>query len=348
MKETVSPFGVTAEGAPVRQVVLRSGPLACGILTYGGAVRFLTVPGRTGNPVDVALGFDTIEDYQTQDKFMGALMGRHANRIGGSAFTLNGKRYPLLANDGENHLHGGAKGFDKQVWTLESASEDQAVLSLVSPDGQEGYPGNLSVQVTYTLRGGALAIHYEAQSDAPTLCNLTSHGYFNLAGHDSGSVLEQELQLFAEQFTPSGKDSLPVGVLQPVAGTPMDFRTLTPLGARIDDDFDQLRWAGGYDHNWVVDGKVSVLRPAAKAVCRKSGVTMEVETTSPGVQLYTGNYLGGGGPAGKGGAVYRPRDGFCLETQFFPNATNCPVFLQPVLMPGARFDHTTVYRFGTL
>lgn len=347
MNEHVTSFGTTASGEAVEQVTLRSGAFSCGILTYGGALRFLTVPDKQGRPVDVVLGFDTMEDYQKQDKYMGALVGRHANRIGGSTFTLDGKTYSLAANDGPNHLHGGGVGFDKQLWKLESVSDNQAVLSLVSPDMQEGYPGRLSVRVTYTLEGGALTIRYIAQTDRKTVCNLTNHSYFNLAGHASGPVLDQEIQLFAQKFTPADNESLPTGVLTPVAGTPMDLRKLTPIGAHIDDGFDQLRWAGGYDHNWAVDGETGVLRPAARAVCRKTGISMDVETTLPGIQFYSANYLDGC-PAGKDGAPYAKRWAFCLETQFFPNATNCPAFAQPVLAPGETFDHTTVYRFTTV
>ncbi len=347
MNEHVTSFGVTASGEAVQQVTLRSGAFSCGILTYGGALRFLTVPDRQGRPVDVVLGFDTMEDYQKQNKYMGALVGRHANRIGGSAFTLDGKTYPLLANDGPNHLHGGGAGFDKQLWKLEAASDTHAILSLVSPDMQEGYPGKLSVQVTYTLENAAFTIRYVARTDRKTVCNLTNHSYFNLAGHTSGPVLDQEIQLFAENYTPADSESLPTGILAPVAGTPMDLRKLTPIGAHIHDGFDQLRWAGGYDHNWAVDGETGVLRPAARAVCRETGISMDVETTLPGIQFYSGNYLDGC-PAGKGGAPYAKRWAFCLETQFFPNATNCPAFAQPVLAPGETFDHATVYHFTTV
>ena len=212
---------------------------------------------------------------------------------------------------------------------------------------QEGYPGTLSVLVTYTLLNGALSIQYTARTDRMTVCNLTNHSYFNLAGHDSGPVLKQEMQIFAESFTPANSESLPVGVLAPVEGTPLDLRRSTPIGAHIDDDFDQLVWAGGYDHNWAVDGAMGALRPAARALCWETGISMDVETTLPGIQFYSANYLDGC-PAGKGGAPYAKRWAFCLETQFFPNATNCPAFAQPVLAPGETFDHTTVYRFGTI
>lgn len=340
-------FGVTASGEAMQQIILRDGAFSCGILTYGAALRFLTVPDSQGRPVDVVLGFDSIDDYQKQDKYVGALIGRHANRIGGSSFTLDGQTYPLLANDGANHLHGGGVGFDKQIWNVESVSDRQVMLSLVSPHMQEGYPGTLSVLVTYTLLNGALSIQYTARTDRMTVCNLTNHSYFNLAGHDSGPVLKQEMQIFAESFTPANSESLPVGVLAPVEGTPLDLRRSTPIGAHIDDDFDQLVWAGGYDHNWAVDGAMGALRPAARALCRETGISMDVETTLPGIQFYSANYLDGC-PAGKGGAPYAKRWAFCLETQFFPNATNCPAFAQPVLAPGETFDHTTVYRFGTI
>ncbi len=337
-------FGRLEDGRPVEQYTLRAGGLSCGILTYGGALRALRVPDRTGRPVDVVLGFDSLEDYRRQDKYMGALVGRFANRIGGARFTLEGRDYPLAANDGPNHLHGGLTGFDKQIWTVEDADERSLHLSLVSPDGQEGYPGTLSVHASYTLTAEGLTIAYHAETDAPTICALTSHGYFNLGGHGSGPVLDQTIEILADRYTPTGPGSIPTGAVEAVEGTPMDLRRPTTIGARIDEDFPQLRLAGGYDHNWAINGDAGTLRPAARAACGDTGISMEVWTTLPGIQFYSGNYLAGC-PAGKGGARYDRRWGFCLEAQMFPDAPNHPEFPSCVLRPGEEWVHAVQYRF---
>lgn len=338
-------FGHMPDGTAVECVELKRGALSCQILTYGGAVRSLTVPDREGRGVDVVLGFDSLEAYREQDKYMGALVGRYANRIGGSRFVLNGREYPLAANNGVNHLHGGLVGFDKQVWTVEEVTQDRLVLSLVSPDGQEGYPGSLSVRVTYQLTETALAIEYWAQSDQDTICNLTNHTYFNLSGHGSGAVGGQWIQLHAQAYTPTDSGSIPTGEVAPVEGTPMDLRQARPIGERIDEDYPQLALAGGYDHNWVVDGEAGNLRPAAWAWSKETGITMETYTTQPGVQFYTGNYLEGC-PRGKGGAPYAKRWGFCLETQVFPDAPNRDHFPTARLDAGAEYRQRTEYRFG--
>ena len=327
----------------MEEVALACGPLSCRVLTYGGALRALTVPDRAGRPVDVALGFDSLEDYRNQDKYLGALVGRYANRIGGSRFTLEGQEYSLRANDGANHLHGGPEGFDKQVWTVEEFGGSSAVLSLVSPDGEEGYPGTLSVQVTYSLEGGALTIGYRAVCDRDTVFNPTNHTYFNLSGHGSGSVEGQYIRLYASHYTPTVPGSIPTGEIAPVDGTPMDLRAVQPIGARIGDKFDQLAMAGGYDHNWVLDPS----RPSeefALAWSPDTGISLHVSTDLPGVQFYTGNFVQGC-PAGKGGAVYGNRHGFCLETQFFPDSPNHPEWGDVLLRPGRRYDYTTEYRF---
>ena len=273
-------------------------------------------------------------------------MGRYANRIGAARFTLNGKAYPLAANDnGVNHLHGGLDGFNRRVWTVESASENRLLLSLFSPDGDQGYPGNLTVQVTYTLTAEGLTIDYRAESGRDTVCNLTNHAYFNLSGHDSGPVLDQTIQIPADRYTPTDPLSIPTGEIAPVEGTPMDLRTTAPIGARIGEDFPQLLQAGGYDHNWIPNGQPGALRTAARAASAVTGVSMEVLSTLPGIQFYTGNYLDGC-PAGKGGAPYARRWGFCLETQFYPDSPNQPGFPSCVLRPGETYAHTTVFRFA--
>lgn len=341
-----TPFGVMPDGTAVELYTLTNGALSCGIITFGGSLQSLRVPDRTGKPVDVLLGFDALEPYLTHGKSMGALVGRYANRIGGAKFTLNGKPYPLAANNnGVNHLHGGLVGFNKRVWTAEDAGEDFLTLSLFSPDGEEGYPGNLTVRVTYTLTGEGLTVDYRAECDQDTVCNLTNHAYFNLSGHDSGPVLDQTIQLLADRYTPTDPLSIPTGEIAPVEGTPMDLREPTPIGAHIGENFPQLLQAGGYDHNWIPNGEPGSLRPIARASSAATGISMEVLSTLPGVQFYTGNYLNGC-PAGKGGAAYANRWGFCLETQFYPDSPNHENFPSCVLRAGETFCHTAAFRFS--
>lgn len=338
------PFGTTPEGEVVELLRLRAGELSCGVLTFGAALQSLTVPDQDGAPTDVVLGYDTLEEYAAQDAYLGAVVGRFANRIAKGRFTLGGREYALAVNNGPNHLHGGIKGFSYRVWTVEELTADKAVLTLDSPDGEEGYPGHMTVRVTYTLTGEGLTLHYEAQSDRDTPCNLTNHAYFNLSGHDAGDAGDHVARLFAHQYIPTDETSIPLGQFAPVAGTPMDFLSPTPLGARVDDGFDQLVMAKGYDHSYVVDGEPGALRPAAEVVSPKTGIKLTVETTLPGVQLYTANYLSD--RAGKGGARYAPRHAFCLETQFFPDSPNQPAFPSAVLKAGERFDHTTRFLFA--
>ena len=338
-------FGTMPDGGAVEELTLKSGAMSCSVITYGGAVRTLTVPDRSGKGVDVALGFDTLEDYRRQDKFMGALVGRYANRIGGARFTLNGKTYSLPANDGANQLHGGPEGFDKKLWSVEELSDDSVKLSLRSPDGEGGYPGELAVTVVYTLSGGALTIDYSAMSDRDTVCNLTNHTYFNLSGHDSGPAAGQFIQLFAGRYTPAAAGLIPTGVLAPVDGTPMDLRPAQRIGEHIDDPFDQLSMAGGYDHNWAIDGWDGTPRFAARLWSPDTGIVMETLTTLPGVQFYSGNSMDGC-PAGKGGASYGRRSGVCLETQYFPDSPNQPSFPSATLRAGERYQSKTIYRFG--
>lgn len=341
-----TPFGVMPDGTSVELYTLRAGALSCGVITFGGSLQSLRVPDQTGKPVDVLLGFDTLEPYLSHGKSFGALVGRYANRIGGARFSLNGKTYSLAANDHEvNHLHGGRVGYNQRVWTAEEATDSSLTLSLFSPDGEEGYPGNLKVRVTYALTEEGLTIRYQAECDRDTVCNLTNHAYFNLAGHDSGPVLDQTIQLLADFYTPTDPLSIPTGEIAPVEGTPMDLRRPQPIGARIDEDFSQLRQAGGYDHNWIPNGEPGTLRPIARASAAATGISMEVLSTLPGVQFYTGNYLDGC-PAGKGGAPYAKRWGFCLETQFYPDTPNHENFPSCVLKAGEAFDHTAAFRFS--
>ncbi len=339
-------FGHMPDGTAVEEITLRDGALTCSAITYGGMLRALTVPDKNGDPVDVLLGMDGLEGcLHKKIGSMGALVGRYANRIGGAAFSLNGKEYRLAANNGVNHLHGGPKGFDKRVWTLEEAADNSVLFSIFSPDGDEGYPGALTVRARYTLADGALRIDYEAGCDADTVINLTNHAYFNLSGHASGPVLGQYIQMPGSRYTPTLPGSIPTGEIADVAGTPMDLRTAQPIGAHIDDDFEQLTLAGGYDHNWVVEGPAGQLNLAARAWSPDTGILMEVLTDQPGVQFYAGNAMGGC-PAGKGGAPYDKRWGFCLETQHYPDSPHHENFPTTVLKAGETFKTSSVYRFG--
>lgn len=344
MSVNITPFGTLPGGGEAQCVRLSGGGLEAEVLSYGGALRSLMVPSRRGL-LDVALGFDSLEAYREQTGFCGAIVGRCANRTGGARFTLGGREYLLPKNDGENHLHGGPAAFDKRLWTIEDATDSRLVLSLVSADGDAGYPGRLDVRVTYTLADGALTIDYYAVSDADTVCNLTSHAYFNLSGHGSGPVSAQQVSIFGDAYTPTDGSLIPTGAIEPVEGTPMDLRAGVVIGKGADAPFEALRLAGGFDQNWVVSGEAGTLRPAARAVSDETGVCMDVLTTQPGVQFYSGNGMDGF-PRGKGGAPYARRWGFCLETQTFPDAVNHPNFPSPVLKKGAEYHHRTVFRFS--
>lgn len=326
-------------------VRLENGELSCEILTWGGAVRCLNVPDRNGRSVDVALGFDSLEDYMEQTGYLGALIGRFGNRIGGASFELDGRRYELYKNDGGNHLHGGRRGFDKRIWKIEARDDTRLALSLVSEDGDEGYPGRLEVYVLYELKEDALEISYRAFSDADTLCNLTNHTYFNLNGHDSGMVEGQIIRINASHYTPTDAGLIPTGEIADVTGTPMDLREPVVIGERADADFEALRFGGGFDHNYVLDGADGSLRLAAVAESRETGIRMETWTTQPAVQFYSGNGMAGL-PKGKNGAPYGHRWGFCLETQVFPDAPHHENFPSALLKKDAVYRTKTVYRFG--
>jgi aldose 1-epimerase len=318
------------------------------ILTLGGAVMTLEVPGR-GGLVDVVLGFDEPAGYLDNAPFLGTLIGRYGNRIARGELPLDGAVFRLATNDGPNHLHGGPGGFHTVPWQARAATdgpEPSLALRYVSPDGEEGYPGTLEVDAVYTLaRGGGLRIDYSARTDRPTVCNLTQHSYFNLAGHAAGSILPHELRLAASRYLPIDGQGIPTGVLQSVRGTPFDFLTRTPIGARVDAADEQLRNGHGYDHCYVVDGWDGSLRTVAEVLDPTSGRRMVVRTTEPGVQLYVGTHLGG--IAGKRGARYAGRTGFCLEAQRFPDAPHRPDFPSARLAPGETYRQTTEYLFPT-
>jgi len=315
------------------------------LTTYGAAIVSIKTRDSKGEIRDVVLGFDSVDAYERQDKYIGATIGRCANRISGASFTLNGETYRLEQNEPPNHLHGGGKGFDKRVWTPHPI-QDGVRFTLSSQHLDGGYPGFMDTEVRYTLNGRELIIRYKAVSDMDTVCNLTNHSYFNLDGHDGGTtILDHMMKLYGRAFTPvTGYECLPSGRIVPVDGTPMDFRSFTGIGAHIDDGYDQLRFGNGYDHNWVVDGELGSLRPAAEVYSPNSGILLRVSATLPGIHFYSGNYLDGC-PCGKGNTMYYKRCAFCLETQFFPDAPNQPGFPQPILKKGEPWEHTTILRF---
>jgi len=321
---------------------------AC-VISLGGIVQKLTAPDRDGKYDDIVLGFDSVDRYSAEHPYFGALIGRYGNRIAAGRFSMDGSEYVLACNNSRHHLHGGLRGFDKVEWDVRQASSEQGdslVLHYVSADGEEGYPGELSVTVTYTLtKNDELRIDYYATATKPTPVNLTSHSYFNLAGKRDDSILAHELEIAAAYFTPVDQDLIPTGVLEPVDGTPMDFREARPIGGRIDTADEQLQFAGGYDHNWVLDKEPGELGMAARVNEPSSGRQMEVYTTEPGLQFYSGNSLDGS-IRGKQGRQYASRSGFCLETQHFPDSPNQPDFPSTILRPGKVYESTTVYRFS--
>jgi aldose 1-epimerase len=346
-------FGKTEDGQPIDLYILTNKKgMEAAITNYGGTLVSLKVPDRNGKPGDIVLGYDGLIGYENDKAYFGATIGRYGNRIAHGKFTLAGKEYTLAKNDGENHLHGGTKGFNKRVWTARdvSAAAGQALeLTYLSKDGEEGYPGNLSVKVVYTLPANSneLRIAYSATTDKETVVNLTNHSYFNLAGQGDADILQHELTLRASRFTPVDPTLIPTGELRPVQGTPFDFTKPTAIGARINQDDQQMKFGRGYDHNWVLDGPMtSSPRLAARAYDPQSGRVLEVLTTEPGIQFYSGNFLDGT-IKGKEGKVYKHRYGFCLETQHFPDSPNHANFPSTVVKPGQRYATTTIYRFSS-
>ncbi len=348
---TRAPFGTLPDGQPVEAFTLRnSNGMEVQAITYGGIITSLKVPDRDGMPGDVVLGYDTLQGYLEKSPFFGCIVGRYGNRIGKGRFTLDGQTYTLPINNGENHLHGGPQGFDKKNWKAEPFERADAVgvvFTHTSPDGDMGYPGTLDVKVTYTLTDdNALRFDYEATTDKATPVNLTQHTYFNLAGAGSGDVLGHEVQMEADRYTPVDTGLIPTGELASVEGTPFDFRQPAAIGARIDADHPQIAAGGGYDHNFVFARTGSGLERVVRVHEPTTGRTMDVATTQPGTQFYTGNFLDGT-ITGKGGKVYARRSGFCLETQHFPDSPNKPDFPSTILRPGETYRQSTTYTFGT-
>jgi len=319
------------------------------VIDYGAIVRSLHVPDRNGIARDVVLGYDDLEGYESDRAYIGAAIGRYANRIANSRFDLDGTTYQLHANEGVHHLHGGMRGFDKVLWrsrAVEHADSAFLILEHESPDGDEGYPGNLSVQITYGVTASnVFSVDYRARTDRPTPVNLTHHAYFNFAGAGNRDVLDHRLTIHADSFTAIDREMIPTGELVPVGGSPLDFRVGDRIGARIRDGFDQMRIARGYDHNFVLALERRALSPAARVVEPESGIVMEVDTTEPGIQFYSGNFLQST-RLGKLGIRYKPRDGFCLETQHFPDSPNHSQFPSTILRPGEEYRSRTEYRFS--
>lgn len=347
MSVTEEAWGTTKDGLKVTLYTLRNDKgMEAKISNYGGTIVSLKVPDKKGVFADVVLGFENFADYESKSPFFGCITGRYANRIAGGKFNLEGQTYTLAVNNGPNHLHGGKIGFDKKVWQTSPMQIDKGVgltLEYTSPDGEEGYPGALKCAVAYTLNdNNEFIITYSATTDKPTVLNLTNHSYFNLAGEGNGSILNHELTLFADQYTPTDDTLIPNGTLATVKGTPLDFTSPHPIGERIGADFKPLIQGVGYDHNYVISGPPG-LKKAAHVKDTASGRVLEVFTTQPGVQLYTGNHLN---VTGKQGHTYKSRDGFCLETQHYPDSPNQPAFPTSVLRPGEMYQHTCIYKFS--
>ncbi len=347
-----APYGTLPDGRAVDIYTMQNDHgMTVKFISLGGCITEIDVPDRHGHPDNVVLGHDSLQSYNSNVGYFGAIVGRYANRIANGTFTLNGTTYHLPINNGPNSLHGGTEGFNTQLWQVTPQSIPDGVaaaLTYTSPDGQDGYPGTLKVQVTYTLdQSNALRIDYQATTDKPTVINLTNHSYFNLDGNGSGSALHQLLQINADSYTPTDATQIPTGEIAPVATTPMDFRTMHPIDAQIRSPFPQIVLAHGYDHNWVLNKtQPGELGFAARAYAPKTGRIIEVDTTEPGIQIYTGNYLQGN-LIGSSHGLYRQGDGYTFETQHFPDSPNHPNFPSTVLNPGQTFQSTTIFRFST-
>lgn len=344
MKIVKEAFGMTARQQPVERYTLMDGDCTASVLTLGGILQSWIVPDRDGKPTDIVLGFDSVGAYEQQDCYIGALLGRCANRIAGGRITVGKTDYTLDCNDGGiHHLHGGMVGFDRRIWQA-AILPDGLQLDYESPEGEEGYPGRLHTTVIYRLAGGELSMEFFAQSDRDTVCNLSSHSYFNLGGHDSGSVGGHLMRIDAQQYTPLGANHAPMGEIASVEGTPLDLRQPVRLDAGWDSAAGQIALAGGYDHNYIPFGEG--LRPFAQAFCPDTGIALTVKSDMPGVQLYTGNFLSSDLPVGKERAQYNRRHGFCLETQFWPNAFACVDFPKPILHAQDKYHHITAYQYS--
>lgn len=339
-------FGTTKDGKAVDLYTLKDAAITVKVITYGARIQSVIAPDKNGKAADVVLGHPDLAGY-TSDKstYFGAVVGRYGNRIARGEFQIDGKTYHVPVNNNGQSLHGGIDGFDNRVWEAKEIPMG-VEMTLVSPDGDQGYPGQLTAHVRYTLQGHDLRIEYSATTTKPTVLNLTNHAYFNLAGEGNGTILDQKIQINADRYTPVSSVLIPTGDLPAVAGTPFDFRTPHLIGERINATNDQLKIAGGYDHNWVLNGPNGTMKLAAKVVDPASGRTLTVSTTEPGVQFYTGNFIKNNEVTGTGGKKYAFRGGFCLETQHFPDSPNHPKFPTTLLEPGRTMHSTTVFSFG--
>ena len=339
----VTDFGATVKGDETKLYTLTNkNGMEIAVSDYGATLVQVIVPDKEGKPCDVVLGYDEAAGYEEGDLFFGAIVGRSANRIGGASFELNGVTYQLEKNDNGNNLHSGMDFYNQRMWKVKETADDHITFELDSPDGDQGYPGAVHIEVTYTLtEDNAVKIAYHAVPDADTLINMTNHSYFNMDGHASGDVLDQEVWIDADAFTRADAESIPTGEMTPVEGTPMDFRKEKVVEKEIGADYTPLKLAGGYDHNWVLNGKG--FRKAASAESEETGIKMEVYTDLPGMQFYSGNFLAGS--KGKEGAVYEKGYGICFETQYFPDAIHKENFESPITKAGEVYDTTTVYKF---
>ena len=343
-KLTVKQFGTTGDGRKAWLYTMKNDAgTTVSVTDYGAALVNVIVKGQDGIPLDVVLGYDDAAGYERGGASIGATVGRSANRIGGAQIEIGGKTYSLEKNDNGNNLHSGPDYYNKRLWEVAENDDDHVTFLLHSPDGDQGYPGALDMYVTYSLdEDNMLTIHYEAAPDQDTVINMTNHSYFNLNGHDSGSVLDHTVMLAADAFTPADEESIPTGEIRPVEGTPMDFRTAKKLGEEIGADYEPLRFGGGYDHNWVLKNE-NGFDKVAEVTADRSGIRMEVWTDLPGVQMYTANFLDN--EPGKDGAVYESRSAVCLETQYYPDAIHHDNFPGPVCRRGEKYDTRTAYRF---
>ncbi len=347
MAVTVKEFGKAMNQEPLHLYeISNQNGMTVGLTELGATIVSVKMQTKNENVIDVVLGYDTPDDYYANSCFFGAVIGRSGNRIDKGCFELNGKTYQLDINDNDNNLHSGLNGFDKRIWKVERIGDNSVTFSLKDADMEQGYPGNFSVCITYTLTDeGSLILHYEGECDQDTVANMTNHVYFNLGGHDSGTILDHEMTMRASKWTPiRDYQAIPTGEIAPVEGTPMDFTTTHTIGERIDADYDQLKFVGGYDHNYVMKQDKGTVEKFAEVYCPKTGICLEAFTDLPAFQFYAGNFIGP--HKGKGGAAYDKRDGFCLESQFIPNSINQEGFAKPVLKAGEKYDTTTTYRFS--
>lgn len=341
---TKQPFGNMPDGTPIEIFTLSDGKVEARIMNFGGIIVSLKTPDRNGKMEDIVLGFDTAEEYVANShNYYGAVIGRYANRIAHGAFTLEGKQHSLPKNNGENTLHGGPNGFYNVLWKAKQITNG-IELTYFSKDGEEGFPGNLTATVRYTLEKGALRVEYSATTDKPTVVNMTQHSYFNLAGQSNGDILGHQLTLHASKFTPVDAGLIPTGEIKSVASTPFDFLKSAGIGDRIEASDEQIKLGGGYDHNWVLDSSGGKLAEAAELYEPASGRVMKVSTTEPGIQFYSGNFLSGS--KGKGGKPYPKRSALCLETQHYPDSPNHSAFPSTELKPGQKYDSVTVFSFS--